>query len=873
MTTLLIKFFFASELKRYPTVVLDMSTYPYFPSLPDDNAMDQTSLDGRKRLASYSQSASSGQNNVLSVSQNESKLEKEQHQQLFQSNQSHQQQQQQQQVVFDKQQVASSDKPKIVSSDKNQPVSSEKPNAVPTSEKQQTLTCEKQQMGSSEKQGMNSEKQTMLPSDKHQVTSEKPKQASKEEKENQTNSKSAVNNAPPATSSQPSSPQLPSSVQSQPPKSVSPIHTPSTASTPPMATSPTTSQASGVKSPSLMSPQSEPVLSPPQATHTKGPEKRSASSSSSKDDAPQQTKGGAPGADPGASFSRTDVKQTLKSMGLRCEDFTISVYSREQAHAILRKQGVEVTNHQPPKQQQTASQSAPQHSPSTQLHREQPPKTPPQHQSQSQPPGQPQPNLPSKAGVSKGKPTSNSNPRPSVSVMRSEPARPQPQPQPPPSKVDEDDDDDDCVILDPPEGPKPPPPPPRRFPQQFQLMGTTVQVNRGSKRQMRSMSHAPMPKRVHSSRPYYYNESYQYEESPEASVQDTLKRLKNYNISITCRRNSAQRSPRVNTMDSDSSDLEHDGSHLDSEDEEDMAKYLECEIDEEKELGSMDAEGEEMLDLDSSGSLNEGSPERLEKGMARRDKRKFDELDDDERLNSTVEIDDDEKENEEMNFGVDEQDNDEREEDEEEENEREMQDEAPKSSDELEKDPSANISDWGGGGDDENATEASDDDKIQTARGKPADSPVEHDLSGKPAKSPDDESINKKFRSDASAVEGRTQKEKLPQESSGAGALSSVGSSSESKANEGPQTTKLPGPLESFQRMKPNQEEKTPLEEENFEAQEDPVGRDMVDNLDDDINEELEKQLLEAGNLDDDDFEGEDIEGEGLDNLDLENEL
>ena len=43
--------------------------------------------------------------------------------------------------------------------------------------------------------------------------------------------------------------------------------------------------------------------------------------------------------------SRSDVKDTLKSMGLRCEDFTISVYSKEQAHAILRKQGVEVTNH------------------------------------------------------------------------------------------------------------------------------------------------------------------------------------------------------------------------------------------------------------------------------------------------------------------------------------------------------------------------------------------------------------------------------------------------------------------------------------------------------------------------------------------------
>lgn len=230
----------------------------------------------------------------------------------------------------------------------------------------------------------------------------------------------------------------------------------------------------------------------------------------------------------GKTATRSDVKETLKSMGLRCEDFTISVYSREQAHAILRRQGVEVTPNNLPSKEKLVSMAA-------------------------------------KGGYKNARsgemqrPPHNMRPLPPTNTRKVVPRY--------------DDDDDDCVILDPPDMPKPQPP--VSLPQQFQLMGTTVQVNRGAKRPNRPMMNQPLAKRPNARPMQYYHKEHE-EYGAEASVQDTLKRLKNYNISITCRRNASGLGPR-GPMDSDS-DLDNEG-HMDSdEEEEDMTKYLECQI-------------------------------------------------------------------------------------------------------------------------------------------------------------------------------------------------------------------------------------------------------------------------------------------------------
>ena len=281
------------------------------------------------------------------------------------------------------------------------------------------------------------------------------------------------------------------------------------------------------------------------------------------------------------AVNRVDVKETLKSMGLRCEDFTISVYSREQAHAILRKQGVEVTNHS-----------------SSQQYRH-------PHSSQGR--------------MQQGKRFNRGGISVSVSKHdRCPPSRrtnpnslPPGKRVPPPKPVDDDDDDDDddCIILDPPDAPvpkpmRPIPPPQARLPQQFQLMGTTVQVNRGAKRHLKNLNQ-PMAKRHAMRGSHYYNSGYpgsNEDLAHEASVQDTLKRLKNYNISITCRRNAqgrtnrgmshgipphmSGRGHRMERYDRMDHAMKHnfDGErHQDSEEEEDMAKYLECQIGEDEE--------------------------------------------------------------------------------------------------------------------------------------------------------------------------------------------------------------------------------------------------------------------------------------------------
>ncbi|KAA0188486.1 hypothetical protein HAZT_HAZT006404 [Hyalella azteca] len=253
-----------------------------------------------------------------------------------------------------------------------------------------------------------------------------------------------------------------------------------------------------------------------------------------------------------APVSRSDVKETLKSMGLRCEDFTISVYSKEQAHAILRKQGVEVTNHVPPSNNRQSQSNS----------------------GRSVRSGGPQDSFRS-SSVSVSRPNNRAGPGNRPSGMQGN-AQPRPatntsQSRPPP--VPEDDDDDDCVILDPPVNSNPRPLPPKpRLPQQFQLMGTTVQVNRGSKRPYSGPQNSISSKRPMMSGQYHnssgnYGHHQQYRQMPqqrfssrqrqyqqmmqqqymddysdedssgESSVQDTLKRLKNYNVSITCRRN------------------------------------------------------------------------------------------------------------------------------------------------------------------------------------------------------------------------------------------------------------------------------------------------------------------------------------------------
>ena len=251
----------------------------------------------------------------------------------------------------------------------------------------------------------------------------------------------------------------------------------------------------------------------------------------------------------GKTATRSDVKETLKSMGLRCEDFTISVYSREQAHAILKRQGVEVT---PNNLQATREKVA--------------------------------------LLTNKGMKSVKSSEIPKFSYMRTGNTR----------NVgthfgqdnddeEEEDDDDDCVILDPPDMPKPAP----KLPQQFQLMGTTVQVNRGAKRPNRPLTNQPQAKRSNARPMMYYRNDHEQDIGPEASVQDTLKRLKNYNISITCRRNASGMRPQGGMMDSES-DMEND-SHIDSDDDgEDMTKYLECQI---GEIGEIEeVQNEEVYD-------------------------------------------------------------------------------------------------------------------------------------------------------------------------------------------------------------------------------------------------------------------------------------
>ncbi|KAG7157807.1 uncharacterized protein LOC121879583 [Homarus americanus] len=250
----------------------------------------------------------------------------------------------------------------------------------------------------------------------------------------------------------------------------------------------------------------------------------------------------------GKTATRSDVKETLKSMGLRCEDFTISVYSREQAHAILRRQGVEVTPNNLPSREKLAA-------------------------------------LTGKGGYKNAKsvevPKVSHNMRQgNIANSRNAIAHY--------DSGDVDDDDDDCVILDPPDMPKCAP----KLPQQFQLMGTTVQVNRGAKRPSRPMTNQPQAKRPNARPTMYYRKDHEQEYGTEASVQDTLKRLKNYNISITCRRNASGLRPQGGALDSES-DMENE-SHLDSDDEgEDMTKYLECQIGEIE-----DMQEEEIFDDD-----------------------------------------------------------------------------------------------------------------------------------------------------------------------------------------------------------------------------------------------------------------------------------
>ncbi|XP_050718667.1 uncharacterized protein LOC126999794 isoform X2 [Eriocheir sinensis] len=230
----------------------------------------------------------------------------------------------------------------------------------------------------------------------------------------------------------------------------------------------------------------------------------------------------------GKTATRSDVKETLKSMGLRCEDFTISVYSREQAHAILKRQGVEVTPNNLQAREKLALLG------------------------------------------NKGIKTVKASDMPKLNYVRASNTR-SVATHFGPDEEDEDE-DDDCVILDPPDMPKPIP----KLPQQFQLMGTTVQVNRGAKRPSRPMPNQPQAKRSNARPMMYYRNDHEQDMGPEVSVQDTLKRLKNYNISITCRRNASGMRPHGGMMDSES-DMEND--NMDSDDDgEDMTKYLECQI-------------------------------------------------------------------------------------------------------------------------------------------------------------------------------------------------------------------------------------------------------------------------------------------------------
>lgn len=366
------------------------------------------------------------------------------------------------------------------------------------------------------------------------------------------------------------------------------------------------------------------------------------------------------------------------------------MYSKEQAHAILRKQGVEVTNHVPSNQKQMQSNTRGANSRDV---------------------------MRSSSGSNRNNQTRN----------RGGSSAPPP-PAPPP---DDDDDDDDCVILDPPVSNNPRPQPAKpRLPQQFQLMGTTVQVNRGAKRpysgpqnpmgskrpsmvsqfhntsvnyhhpqQYRQMQQQQQQQRFSSAarqRQYQqqqqmlqqqYMDDYSDEEDSggESSVQDTLKRLKNYNISITCRRNEQQQSTRHNSMSnrhmgnsrhmsssvsatfhpharhnmSRQSGQQNRGQHvsrtqhvqrqgamgrqnvlrsqnmhmlranmmrddsdyddeqmMDSEDEADLGNYLECEIGEEDNVGHM-VEGDEELHFDDD-------EDHLEEGEIRRPNRQGD---------------------------------------------------------------------------------------------------------------------------------------------------------------------------------------------------------------------------------------------------------
>ncbi|CAL4058886.1 unnamed protein product, partial [Meganyctiphanes norvegica] len=349
--------------------------------------------------------------------------------------------------------------------------------------------------------------------------------------------------------------------------------------------------------------------------------------------------------------TRSDVKETLKSMGLRCEDFTISVYSREQAHAILRRQGVEVT----PNNVQAIRDKAMRDKAAAAMNKNR------------QPPTRQQ-NLPPKSG-SRPLPMQSKQREPlelsdesfydseedlgdgsrfkeqretmelsdesiynseedlgDVSRFKEQNSKGSSDNKTPKDDAaPTDEDDDDCMVLDEIPAPAPPPRPPPakatqqyqkpkpqhyqqpnmhyqqpkmpqkmpnrgqpqqqqrhmqqqpRLPQQFQLMGTTVQVNRGSKRpnNNRSMGgYAPPPKRANI-RPVsqqYYRKDQDDDYSSEASVQDTLKRLKNYNISITCRGNTksvgggGSGGGGGDRLHSGESDLEED-SHYDSEED------------------------------------------------------------------------------------------------------------------------------------------------------------------------------------------------------------------------------------------------------------------------------------------------------------------
>lgn len=303
-----------------------------------------------------------------------------------------------------------------------------------------------------------------------------------------------------------------------------------------------------------------------------------------------------------ADLTRTDFKHTLQSMGLRCEDFTISVYPKDQAQAILRKQGVDTANHMPHRPQPRIVQPRPR--PPQPLAR--PIRCPTPRHSMFMP-HYPRPRLPP---APLGRPPLHRNLilPPNISPVV-----------PPPNMVrgrssSLDEDDDDCVILDPPEGlpkmlptVKPQPQQPKQYLQQFQLMGTTVQVNRAVKRPIRPQSNAPLPKRPNYGRPFKRHQEHHripapsLEDTSETSVEDTLKRLKNHNISITCRRNVSHRFINRDRNSDSEEDLGQFGSPED--DDGDLARFLECEIDEENRL--MGSEDNEYLELNSSGEMPE----------------------------------------------------------------------------------------------------------------------------------------------------------------------------------------------------------------------------------------------------------------------------